>query len=316
MMPIQHKSVTELRGERPSVSVFVLCYNQEAYIKQTIESILNQQTEFHFEIILSDDASTDGTSEICKTLTSNHYNIKYIRREKNLGLMANFVETAKELKGDYVAICDGDDYWNDSNKLQMQVEFLESNIDYAVVGTQAAVLLQNGQSIIKSNPVFQEYTFEEMALENRIIAPTAMFRSISDLLSLPQWFETLPYGDWPIYLMVLNTYNAKACVLPKETAVYRSDVGESFKMRKNLSEIFYNNARIVRLLQKEPNMKNVKFHLTKSFLSNKKREMSSRNVKGEYLKGIQIFLKLMFIKPSITLLKSYLFSIKKNILSQ
>ena len=113
------------------LSVAILSYNQEKYIGQAIESVLNQKTNYKYEILLADDCSSDKTLEIMKKYEKKHPDIiKVLKREKNLGANKNLLDAAKHSKGKYFALLEGDDYWIDENKIQIQVDFLEKNEDY------------------------------------------------------------------------------------------------------------------------------------------------------------------------------------------
>lgn len=113
------------------VSVIVLTYNQEKYIAQALDSILMQKTNFSFEILVGDDASTDGTQKILQAYQQRYPNIvKVFRREKNIGATRNAYELFLAAKGKYLASCEGDDYWFSPDKLNTQVEFLENNTQF------------------------------------------------------------------------------------------------------------------------------------------------------------------------------------------
>lgn len=118
---------------KPKVSIITITYNQEKYIKQALDSFIVQKTDFPFVVIVADDCSTDSTSEIIKEYAKKYPNIiKPILREKNIGSQENFVDAIQHCNSDYIAICDGDDYWCDENKLQKQVNFLETNPNYSI----------------------------------------------------------------------------------------------------------------------------------------------------------------------------------------
>ncbi len=113
---------------RPMVSVTVLTYNHEKYIKQALDSILRQKVNFDYEILIGDDASTDNTVKVLKEYKSKYPKIiKLFLNEVNLGATRNAYNLLVNAKGKYLATCEGDDYWIDDNKLQIQVEFLEKN---------------------------------------------------------------------------------------------------------------------------------------------------------------------------------------------
>lgn len=118
-----------------TLSVILITYNHADYIKQAIESILMQKTNFRFELIIGNDHSTDNTEEVIKNLiseTQTDVEITYYNHEQNVGLNDNFIWALKQCKGKYLAFCDGDDYWTNPDKLQNQVDFLEANADYSM----------------------------------------------------------------------------------------------------------------------------------------------------------------------------------------
>lgn len=115
------------------VSVIIVVYNAERYIKQTVESILMQKTTFPFEIIVGDDASTDHTSQVLQQYMDLE-NVEIIIREKNIGACANYWDCIKKSKGKYIAGVDGDDFWTDEHVLQKEWEFLKKCPQYLAVG--------------------------------------------------------------------------------------------------------------------------------------------------------------------------------------
>lgn len=115
------------------VSVCMITYNHENYIKQAIEGVLMQQTSFPIELIIGEDCSTDNTRKICIEYQAKYPDIvRLILPEKNLGIKRNFIETMQAAKGNFIALCEGDDYWTDALKLQKQVDFLEANSEYSL----------------------------------------------------------------------------------------------------------------------------------------------------------------------------------------
>lgn len=114
------------------VSVAMITYNHEKYIAQAIESILIQKVDFEYEIIIGEDCSSDKTRKIVDKYKNMYPDIvKPIFRDNNIGSMKNSIETLNACKGKYIAVLEGDDYWTDENKLQMQVDYLEKNNDYS-----------------------------------------------------------------------------------------------------------------------------------------------------------------------------------------
>ena len=120
--------------QKPLISILCVTYNQKDYIVQTIEGFLMQKVDFPIEIIIHDDASTDGTTEILREYVQKYPDlIKPIFQEKNqysqkVNIWNTFIYP--KAQGKYYAECEGDDYWTDPNKLQRQIDFLESNPEY------------------------------------------------------------------------------------------------------------------------------------------------------------------------------------------
>lgn len=125
------------------LSVIIISYKQKKYIKDAIDSVLMQKVNFKYELLLADDCSQDGTFEIMKEYENKYPDIvKVLERKKNLGATANILTAGKQSKGKYVTILEGDDYWIDENKLQIQVDILEEHPEYIGVSH-----MQQGQDI-------------------------------------------------------------------------------------------------------------------------------------------------------------------------
>ena len=119
--------------ENPKLSVCMITYNHERFIAQAIESVLEQKTAFDFELVIGEDCSTDGTRTIVMRYAQRYpAKIRAFIRDKNLGLGRNGPQTINECHGQYVAMLEGDDYWIDPDKLQMQVDFLDANPSYSL----------------------------------------------------------------------------------------------------------------------------------------------------------------------------------------
>lgn len=119
------------------ISVIVVTYNQEDTIARTLDSILAQKTSASFEIIIGDDCSTDGTGEICREYAAKYPDrIVYLRRESNLGVVANYFDCIAKARGRLLADCAGDDFWVDDAKLQRQFEVMVSDPEVSLVATR------------------------------------------------------------------------------------------------------------------------------------------------------------------------------------
>ncbi len=127
------------------LTVCIVTYNQNKYIKACLDSIVNQKTKCQFQVIISDDASTDGTSEICETYAREYSFVSHVRHEKNIGAYENFKYVHRQAKSKYVSHCDGDDYWAE-DKIEAQIDFLEKNIDCSAVYSNAIVVNEDGSA--------------------------------------------------------------------------------------------------------------------------------------------------------------------------
>ena len=129
-----------------TVSVIMLCFNQAAFIREAVEGVLRQQTTFRFELLIGDDASTDGTAEIIDEYARRRPDIvRAVLRSENVGSSRNAYELYQLARGKYLASCEGDDCWTDSEKLQIQVSFLEKHPEYSGCVHPVRIIDHNGQ---------------------------------------------------------------------------------------------------------------------------------------------------------------------------
>ena len=189
------------------VSVVMITYNHEKYIKKAIESVLMQETDFDFELIISNDCSSDGTHKVIEKIINNHPKsdkINYTNHPENIGMMPNFQYALENASGKYVAICDGDDYWTDSKKLQKQADFLENNPDYAICHHNVIEL--RGLKKRKRNHKLKENRTTDLAYlakGNYIHSSTIFLRNKID--KFPDYFKSASNGDYFI-LMLMARY--------------------------------------------------------------------------------------------------------------
>ncbi len=207
------------------LSICCITYNQEKFIAQALDGFLMQHTDFDFEIIVGDDCSTDNTAIICMEYQKKYpRRISLIRHKKNIGMMPNFIQTLSQCTGKYIALCEGDDYWCDENKLQKQVDFLEANSEYSVCFHKVIELI-NGQLVnSKTNTSLEEetYTITQLAKGNFIHTPSVIFRN-KLFTEFPQWFNISPVGDYVLHM--LNARHGAIKYFPQPMAVYRSHNG-------------------------------------------------------------------------------------------
>lgn len=203
-------------------SVLILAYNQEKYIAQCLDGVLMQQTDFDYDVVIGEDSSTDSTRSICKEYTNRYSNFRLLNSpdKKNLGYYQNWDRTLSECKGDYIAICEGDDYWTDSHKLQKQVDFLDKNPECGLCFTDCDIyyedsntwehsIFENGISIMNfENPLFGKGYKGNL---------TWMFRR--ELLSYVEIIKECT--DVPLILLYEAFLHFKLGFIPDNTGVFR-----------------------------------------------------------------------------------------------
>ncbi len=137
-----------IKKEEPLLTVAVITYNQERYVAQAMDGILRQQTDFPIEVLVSDDASTDGTVEILRQYESAYPGIfRMTYRKRNVGATANSYGNYASARGKYIASLEGDDYWIDPCYLQKGARFLEDHDDYIAVAYRSRIIDENGAAV-------------------------------------------------------------------------------------------------------------------------------------------------------------------------
>jgi glycosyltransferase involved in cell wall biosynthesis len=135
----------------PLVSVAMITFNHVSYIAQAIEGVLQQKTNFPFELVIGEDCSTDGTRQIVFDYQKKYpHIIRVITSDNNVGMKQNGVRTMKACQGKYVAFCEGDDYWHHPDKLQKQVDYMESHSGCGMVFTDINIYLDRSNELIRS----------------------------------------------------------------------------------------------------------------------------------------------------------------------
>lgn len=193
---------------KPIVSVCTITYNHEKYIAEAMDSFLMQETDFPFEIVIGEDCSMDGTREVIEKYIEQYPSIiKLIVSEKNLGMQENGKRTMKACTGKYIALCEGDDYWTDVRKLQIQKDFLEENKAYVICYTGVEAFDENG--VIKNyiGGATKDLSKEELQQATPINTLTAMFKNL--IGDFPPEFSISRYGDLFIWSILGNIGKGK-----------------------------------------------------------------------------------------------------------
>jgi glycosyltransferase involved in cell wall biosynthesis len=215
----------------PLVSVSCATYNHENYIRDAIEGFLMQKTTFPIEILIHDDASTDGTAEIIKEYEKMHPDLVLpIYQKENQyskGIVISPTFNWPRAKGKYIALCEGDDYWTDPLKLQKQVDFLEGNEGYSMCFHRVQLLINEKlekDTITRKVP--QTTSTSDLLKGNFIHTPSVVFRNHFDEENLAFFLKSIqfsPIGDLPLH--VYNSQYGKIYQIPESMAVYRLGSG-------------------------------------------------------------------------------------------
>lgn len=225
-----YQMVKDMFNTSPSVSICCLTYNHVSYIRQCLDGFVSQKTNFPFEVLVHDDASTDGTADVIKEYEARYpllikpiyQDINQYRQRRQVSATYNFAR----VKGKYIASCEGDDYWTDPYKLQKQVDFLETHPDFSICFHPVMVL---NQATGEMHPdtladVPSETTIYDLATySNYIHTPSVMYRYSPDVNKKFGQIGNVGVGDYLYH--ILYAERGKIQKLPDYMAVYRQGVG-------------------------------------------------------------------------------------------
>ncbi len=226
---------------KPLVSVIVITYNHEEYISECIRGILAQKVNFQIEIIIGDDCSTDETrTYIKKEIKKNQdpfkkinllFHKKNLSSPHNIAGKLNWMACYHASQGKYIALCDGDDFWTDPEKLYKQVGFLEKNPQFNICHHEVDVFYEDIQELKPDSitkKMRQHTHLQDLVSGNFIHTPSAVLKKEIEIL--PQWFEQTYHGDYTIY--VLNALKGDIWGLREKMAVYRVHAQGAMQLNK------------------------------------------------------------------------------------
>ncbi|MFD3275250.1 glycosyltransferase family 2 protein [Aquirufa echingensis] len=216
--------------EHPKVSICVISYNHQNYVKTCLNSILEQKVDFAFEIILGEDCSKDQTAEIIKQYADQYpHLIKAYIRQKNVGAKTNFLHCFLQCKGEYIVFIEADDYWTDPLKLQRQVDFLDQHPHASACFHNAQIIFEDGSNRepVLINPIDQKPWVESadflVEKETWFMATAAVMMRRKFAQPLPEWFLHSKSGDIPLYVILAE--QGPIGYLPEVMSVYRKNEG-------------------------------------------------------------------------------------------
>ena len=248
---------------QPLVSICVPTFQHESYIAQCLQSLLEQQATFPIEILIGEDASTDKTREICLGFAEKHPDkIRlFLRKEEEKAIMYgrkagryNHLGLYRSARGKYVCICDGDDYWTDPLKIQMQVDFMEQNPDCVLCLTDTEIGLhpeQKPPGIPEGLRIFESKELRKVFYMGHI--SSWMLRNcMEELLSNPIVKKPIPLDQ---VLFSFYKKKGKVAYLPKSTSFYRFNpdgIYLSQSRKKNHKAVYRNSWFLFRYIHHDP----------------------------------------------------------------
>jgi glycosyltransferase involved in cell wall biosynthesis len=230
-----------------NVSICMITYNQEKYISHAIEGVISQSVNFEMELIIGEDCSTDSTRAICLKYQNKYPSlITLLPSSKNVGMNQNFIRTLHACKGEYIAICEGDDYWTNSSKLKKQIEFLDKQVNFSLCFHRANKI-KLGEKIASSfeNIESREYVGEELLTTVFIPTASVVFRNYHNEDYSFMINKNIIYPD--IFLWLRLVSRGKIFCLSENMSVYRiqeNSVTNVVYSKENIEKII-NNFKIL-----------------------------------------------------------------------
>lgn len=223
------------------VSITALAYNQEGYIRQAIESFVNQVTDFEFEILINDDCSPDKTAEIIKEYEEKYpgkvIGVYHEENQYQKGIKPG-VALRKMARGEYIAFCECDDYYTDPYKLQKQVDYMDSHPECSLCVHAVTTVDSNGNptpKLVRHNVGNKDYTPGEVILlgENNFPTNSMMIRKKNDG-NYPEFYYNCPVGDYP--MQVYMSFLGSVHYIDEFMSCYRVNANSSWTNRIQSSD--------------------------------------------------------------------------------
>jgi len=214
------------------VSIICATFNQEAYIAQALDSFLMQKTDFEFEVLVHDDASTDATASIVREYERQYPSIvKPVYQAQNQYSQGVKITplTCARAQGKYVALCEGDDYWIDPLKLQKQVDAMEGDAEFSLCVHSSLKVSPDGAPIGEVRPAREDRTFSlaEIVVENPgFFLTSSLLFPTSYSSVLPEYYFRCPVGDWPLILFLASKGQVR--YLDRQMSAYRVNAVNSW----------------------------------------------------------------------------------------
>lgn len=289
----------------PKVSICCITYNHGRYIGETIESFLNQNFPYPFEIIVSDDRSSDNTVSILNSYNAKFPNlIKFHVNDLNLGMMQNFTQVFKYAKGEYIAYCDGDDFWTDPDKLKRQVEILDENKDLSFVFHDVSIVDETGREtgVLSKGRITEFLSSCVISSKSVIGAPLRIVhanallfhrKSLGDMSYL-NFFKDSPAPDFT--LVTLLASQGDGYYINKKMSAYRKHTNSVSNTRENDKKLLYRFKHFYTKLDEyfsnrfhSEFLKGYKGHVIMSIENNMNQSIEKKNFFSFFFNSLRLF---------------------------
>lgn len=210
-----------MREGNHKITVLILTYNHKHFIREAIESVLQQDASFSWNILIADDYSTDGTRAILHEYAEKYpEKIELLLQEKNVGMQENFRDLFLTPESKYVAFLDGDDIWIDNKRLQKQYDFLEKNPDHTIVYGKSTLMDAHGTAVpYNRRPDFKSgYIFEDILTCKYLPSMTA---ALMRTIEIKKMYPTRTEPGFDFYVIINICKNGKAAFLDEVFFCYR-----------------------------------------------------------------------------------------------
>lgn len=315
-----------MTNNRPMVSVLMLTYNHEKYVRQALDSILMQEVNFEYEILISDDCSNDNTREILTEYKKLYPKIiKLFFNPFNIGATRNASKVLKAARGNYIAACEGDDYWTHKHKLQIQVDFLEKNKQFVGCTHLFTVVDENSKpygnqylSWVKQKDVFKLDDFQGMFLPGQ--TATFLRRNLvyDGKIDVEELYKIHSFvGDKTLMLMFL--LNGDFALIREKMSCYRKSFANSSSatgmIYRNKLQFLKDDYNIVLILEKfaQNKIDCISFKTGKKIIFTKAVVFAFLKLNYSFLRlAFKIFRESGCDGSFITFIPCYVFSLLKN----
>lgn len=217
-----------MNEQKIKVSIMMLAYNHEKYIRQALDSVVHQRTNFCFEAMIGEDCSTDRTREIIREYKKEYPDIiKPLFRKSNLGASKNVVSTLRRCNGEYVAFLECDDYWTDMDKLQKQADYLDTHPECSGVMTKAVVVDRYGREMV-TGPKVLDHALETPLDFVKTMYPYNQFKFVGCFMAR-NYYKNREYDKYLLQTLLVDDFIVEAIAVRKGKIGMMDEIMASYR---------------------------------------------------------------------------------------